>query len=310
MKRMRRLLMLLVMLLTVCPAGLAVEPDPIPVLAVEEIPKSPAGMTHYLLVCADSWDADVKNLGYTDGIVLVTLDTAARRVMLTSFIRDMLIQRPDGKFGRLNYVARTFSMDDLVTTLNTHFGLDIAKYVLVDMGQVQKIIDAVGGVDITVTDNEASYLRRYAISSTSTKPSMKNAGTYHFSGHAAVIYMRIRKVAVNGVSGDFMRTQRVRTVLSTIADSLAGITYDQAMDLLDVIVANTCATNMTTGDMLAAVDQALDLAGTPVEQIRMPIDDTSHPFAYAGMATQQIDFLANRDALEDFLYDTYVVVDE
>ena len=51
-------------------------------------------------------------------------------------------------------------------------GVKVEKFILFDMKQVQEIINHLGGVDITVTDAEANYLRRYAISKTSTTPSM------------------------------------------------------------------------------------------------------------------------------------------
>ena len=51
----------------------------------------------------------------------------------------------------------------------------------------------------------------------------------------------------------------------------------------------------------------------PVEHIRMPIEGTYEEFPYAGMATKQIDFLTNRDALQTFLFgedwSEYIVVD-
>ena len=288
-------------------------PAPIPRLTGDAIPYTPEGVRHYLLACADAWTANPANLGYTDGMVLATLDTANGRVMLTSFIRDMLIERPDGKYGRLNNVARTFGMEALMQTLNEHFGLRIEKYLLLDFQQVANIVDAVGGVDIAVTDNEAAYLRRYPIGKDATAPEMASGGTYHFTGYAAVIYMRIRRVAVGNVTGDFMRTQRVRTVLSTIADGLAGCTREQASELLNIVGANTRLTNMTAQDMLLAMEAAFSLRGTPVEQIRMPIDGTVRSMPYAGMATQEIDYPKNRVALHEFLFgplDAFMVADE
>ena len=59
-----------------------------------------------------------------------------------------------------------------------------------------------------------------------------------------------------------------------------------------------------------ALDLAMELKGTPVESIRMPIDGTYEPMPVAGMATQQIDFVKNREALWSFFLDSFVVVDE
>ncbi len=334
MKRIFSLFLAVFLLLGIIPEAMAAdEPNPIPVIAKEDITPTPSGIHHYMLICVDSWAADLTKAGnHTDGLILVTVDEYAHRVMLTSFIRDMLIQRPDGKYGRINNIMDLMSPQTkngidgkvgiqlLVDTINSHFDLQIEDFIVVDFKQVENIIDAVGGVDITVTNREATYLKNYSISSTSTTPAMASGGTYHFSGHAAVIYMRIRKretaeyLHADGTfhsdNQDFGRTYRDRVVLSSIAESLKDISYEDALKLLDVIIANTVYTNMTTDDLLNAVDLAMDMRGVPVEHIRMPIDGTYEEFPYAGMATKQIDFTANREALHSFLLDSFVVVDE
>ena len=317
-------------------AGLAETPNPIPVMAEEEIRPTPKGIRHYMLICMDSWNAqkhfDTFSPGHSDGLILVTVDELAPRVMLTSFIRDMLIQRPDGDFGRINNVMGYFNRDEkgnysgktgietLLKVINTHFDLRIEKYIVVDFQQVENIVDAVGGVDIKVTAGEAQYLKNYPIPYSSTTPVMNGPGTYHFSGRAAVIYMRIRKVAtaeylhddgtVRKDTQDVGRTYRARTVLTTIADSLKDISWETAEKLLDVIVENTVVTNLSVRDMADALDLAMEVKGTPIESIRMPIDGTFEPMPVAGMATQQIDFMKNREALWDFLLDSFVVAEE
>ncbi len=283
-------------------------PRPIPVIEDNEITPTPAGMHHYMLICNDQWQTDPDNITHTDGLILLSVDEIAGRVMLTSFIRDMLIQRPDGKFGRINNVCLYFGADrtgieHLTHTISTHFDVEIDKYLVVDFGQVEKIVDAIGGVDITITGREATYLKNYRISPSSTTPAIEGSGTYHFSGHAAVIYMRIRKVpTISGALQDVGRTERARTVLTSIADSLKDISYDDAMKLLDVVLENTVMTNMSAAECVEAVSIAMELRGVPVEGIRMPIDGTYELLPVAGMATQQIDFEANRKALRDFLY--------
>ena len=335
-------LLLALALLAAAPAALAAdEPNPIPVIAREDVSPTPTGIHHYMLICIDSWKTTLKNqwvssenewFYHTDGLMLVTVDEYAKRVMLTSFIRDMLILRPDGKYGRINnfldkagwaYANKKNDVEGLqalVDTICTHFDLDIHDFIVVDFQQVENIINAVGGVDITITDREANYLKNYSISKSSTTPEISGGGTYHFTGHAAVIYMRIRKVHTEEYlhadgkvyydTQDYGRTYRDRKVLSSIAESLADISYSDALKLLDVILSNTVYTNMTMDDMLNAVDLAMNLRGVPVEHIRMPVEGTYEEFPYAGMATKQIDFVANREALHDFMLDSFVVVDD
>lgn len=310
MKRVLALILAMALLLCAVPA-LADQPQPIEIIPYEELPENFDGQHHYLMLCVDQWNAKVHNLGNTDGIVLVTLDTRAHRVMLTSLIRDALVQRPDGKIGRVNYIAKNYSPEELCKVLSQHFGIKIEKYILFDFNQIARIIDHLGGVNIEVNSSEASYLKRYPLEPRQTSPAMNNAGTYLFTGRAAVIYMRIRKVAnIEGETQDVGRTRRSRTVLTTIADSLKNVTYDEAQKLLDVVIENTIVTNMSANDMLDALDLAMELKGTPVESIRMPIDGTYEPMPVAGMATQQIDFVKNREALWSFFLDSFVVVDE
>lgn len=281
-------------------------PKPITIIPWEDLPPVVEGQHHYLLLCVDQWNGNPKNLGNTDGIVLVTMDTRTKRLMLTSFSREMLIQRPDGAIGRVNYIAKNYSPEDLCKVLSTNFGIRIEKYMLFDMNQIESIIDVLGGVDITVTNTEAGYLKRYAIPDNSTVPKMKYAGTYHFNGHASVIYMRIRKV---GGGGDLMRTQRVRTVLSTLADKCRGIDLNQAIDLMDSVLDNSLMTNLSAGEMLEAVQYAMELRGATMEELQIPFEGAYTPITYAGMSTREIDFDACRKAIQDYLENSFLVVD-
>ena len=240
MKRLMSLLLTLCLLIPCLAApALADTPKPIPTIDYDSIPEPREGLHHYLLLCSDQWTNKLVN---TDGIVIVTLDTVTHRIMLTSIIRDALVERPDGVIGRINYIARNSGPEALCKVISQHLGIKIEKYILLNFQMIANIIDYLGGVDITVNASEAAYLRRYPLDPGQTEPTMAQAGTYCFTGRAAVIYMRIRKA---GGGGDFMRTQRARTVMSTLADQCRTFTYDQARDLVDVIMKNNLQTNMT-----------------------------------------------------------------
>lgn len=310
LKKIIAVLLILCLSLPVC-ALAQQDPKPIATYAPQDIPKTPEGVHHYLLLCADTWKCDINNMdNYTDGIMLVTVDTVAHRIMLTSFIRDMLVLRPDGKYGRINAVASRFGLQGLVDTINSHFGLEIDKYILVDWTDVGEIIDALGGVDITITSGEATRLRdKLTYKSDWTEPVLSGAGTYHFRGYAAVIYMRIRSSGrVDGESYDYRRTTRARNVVSSLADSLRDITWSEATKLATVTIWKSIVdTNMTLADMMTAAGYAFDLRSAEIEQLRIPVGNTGHEFYYYDMATQEIDYEANREALQAFLLESYTV---
>ncbi len=304
MKRILAFLLTFMLTLTSLTALADTQPTPIKKIPYEQIPENRDGIYHYLLLCMDQWNGGLRD--NNDGIVLLTFDTRAGRIMLTSLLRDSLVERPDGKIGRINYIVKNYGPDALCNILSTHLNIKVEKYVVFNFQQIANIIDYLGGVEIEVNSSEASYLRRYPLSPSQTTPSMNRAGTYLFTGRAAVIYMRIRK----GNGGDFMRTQRVRTVLSTLADKCRVMTYEQAKALLDSVVENSTTTNMSGDDLLKALDQAFSLRSCVIEELRLPQDDARKPITYAGMSVQDINWEMCREDMAHFLECGWLVIED
>ena len=308
---MKHIVCLLLMLVCCCTLTLAtadVSPK-VNVLAPDEVREPGYGQHFYLLLCQDTWQEHA-SLGNTDGIVIVTLDEYAQRVMLTSIIRDALVQRPDGVTGRINYIAKNYSPEALCEVISRHLGVKIEKYILFNFSQIQAIVDILGGVDIPITTAEANYLLRYsvyAIDKSSVMPHITGAGTYHFNGYGSVVYMRIRKA---GGGGDFMRTQRVRTVLSLLADQCRSISEQGAKDLAQSVLDNATRTNMSLGEIEQAAAMAWKLRGCTIEELRIPQDGMYRASNYAGMSCQELDWAACRDAFDDYLRNSFLVVDD
>lgn len=181
MKRLMSLLLMLCLLIPCLTApALADTPKPIPTIDYDSIPEPREGLHHYLLLCSDQWTNKLVN---TDGIVIVTLDTVTHRIMLTSIIRDALVERPDGVIGRINYIARNSGPEALCKVISQHLGIKIEKYILLNFQMIANIIDYLGGVDITVNASEAAYLRRYPLDPGQTEPTMAPGG--HLLLHGA-----------------------------------------------------------------------------------------------------------------------------
>ena len=103
-------------------------------------------------------------------------------------------------------------------------------------------------------------------------------------------------------------TTAARNVVSSLANSLREISWSDALSLATVTVwQSIAATNMTLADMLEAASYAFSLRNAEIEQLRIPINGTGREFIYMEMATQQIDVPANREALQQFLFDSYTV---
>ena len=161
-------------------------PEFIETIPWDEIQPNNFGQHHYLLLCIDEWqslprpaDATPPPLdegrgpdkyGNTDGMVILTLDTAAHRITLASIVRDAAILKPgstDEKqyYGRINYIYNDFGPEALCRLISEHLGIKIEKYILFNFSQIQDIIDLPGldGVDIELSKNEITYLARFAV---------------------------------------------------------------------------------------------------------------------------------------------------
>ena len=332
-------------------------PEPIRIVPYDELPPVVEGQHHYLLLCIDQWSRDPRPAGSkpptgyggrrrdmygnTDGIVLVTLDTRAHRIMLTSFIRDAIIQKStstgdDEKFGRINYVYNDYGPEELCKIISEHIGVRIEKYILFTFKQIANIVDYLGGVDIELTDAEINALQYTVLRGTVTGPDGKDlqdkgthpAGVYSFrttpwaeaqnaktdakvikrtGGCSAVLYMRIRKF---GGGGDFMRTQRARKVLSLLADKCREMTWEDAQALANNILENNNKTNMNMQDMLDAAKYAFDLRSCTIEELRIPVEGAVRSHHYAGMATQEINWGHCREEMADYLQNSFLVADD
>ncbi len=338
MKLRYLILWMMVMVFCMTSAAFAATPKPISTIPWDKLPDTFDGQHHYLLLCIDQWNekgrpADAKapvnkeghrldRYGNTDGIVIVTLDTRSHRIMLTSIIRDALIVKPGStednqKFGRINYVYNDSGPEALCRVISEHLGLKIEKFILFNFSQIQEIVSYLGGVDIELDNGEINYLHRYRVPKGSVvsldgKHDVYNngshpAGVYHFNGHSAVLYMRIRKVSGNG---DFMRTQRVRTVLSTLADTCRTMTWEQAQDLANNIMDNNNVTNLNLEEMLQAAEYAWNLRDCTVEELRIPPEGAVHPIDFANMSAQELDWEACRQAMASYLQNSFLVLDE
>lgn len=280
--------------------------NPISILQENEIPENLEGQKHTLLLCVDQWNGKPENLGNTDGMLLLTLDSRSNRAMLTTFSRDMLVLRPDGMPGRITYITKNSGPEALCQVISQHFGIKVDQYILFDMKQVENIIEALGGVNITITGEEAAYLQRYPINVDATTPQINGAGTYLFDGHSAVIYIRIRKV---GGQGEMGRTERMRRVLGTLAQQCKTITMDEATTLLSTVSENTLKTNVSFIEMLEWVDLAMKVKDANLEGIQMPVEGAYEGVTYAGMSVKQVDYEQCRKELFDFLDGGFLVLD-
>ena len=212
-------------------------------------------------------DYQPNDVGRTDSMMLVSLDTRHKKLKVTSLMRDMYVAIPGrAEPNRINTADSTGGPEGLVATVEANFKIDVDRWVVVTFDAFEKIIDAMGGVDITLSQEEADQINH---ESGDPRHNLSE-GTFTLSGKQARYYSRIRKISTGG--DDFMRTQRQRNVMNSI------VTKFKSSDIgtINTILYNTLpliTTNMQKNEILGLAANALEYLNYEFEQERIPGDN-------------------------------------
>ena len=96
--------------------------------------------------------------GRSDSIMIATVNFKTKELKLTSLMRDMYVEIPGHGHNKLNAAYAFGGVELLYQTIAKNFGIKIDKYCVVDFSTFEKVINKVGGVEISLEEKEAKYL--------------------------------------------------------------------------------------------------------------------------------------------------------
>lgn len=238
----------------------------LPVWALAEDAQENTKLTHYLLLGQDGYAEDIVKDARTDTIVLVTLDETYNRVVMTSVLRDSRIRNPNGNDTKVNLLYRYFGFDGIIECLERELDIEIEGAVLVNFEHVKPVIDALGGVDIEINENEYIAIKSILLGRDPNMP--KGPGMTHMTGRIALAYMRAR---ATGESGDFSRTQRQRKVVSQLLDKCRDLSLMELVNIYNQ-VSGGVEMNLSAMDILGAISKGYKLIsnGASFEEFSIP----------------------------------------
>lgn len=250
-------------------------------------------ITNILVLSIDDYrEGDV---GRSDSMILLSVDTRHKKIKMTSFMRDMFVQIPGVGSNRLNAAYSYGGAPLTVKTIENNFGVDIDRYMLIDYDAFEKIIDSVGGIYIDVTDEEAVYINEYSFRKDVV------GGYQLLNGDLARSYSRIRKIG-----DDFQRTERQRTVMSAAINRLKSSNIATINSVLSEVLP-LITTNLSKDEVLNLATNSLTYLNYPIEQMRVPEDgaysDTTVMISGMEADVLRPDLKVNSDALVKFLYE-------
>ena len=242
------------------------------------------GVTTVALFGIDSFDG---TKGRSDSIMIVSVDENTKKIKLTSIPRDSYVNIPGRGMDKINH-AYSFGGPELaLSTLNSNFGLDIKYFASVDFTSLPKIIDALGGVSITVTAQEAG---------SNSIPGIKSAGTYVMNGAQALGFSRIRKI-----DSDFERGRRQRDVIEAIINKLLGQSVTSYPRTLGTILP-LVTTNMRSSEVLSIGSSLVTKGISNIEKGRYPLPEMAGGKMINGVYYYVFDIEATRDLISRYIY--------
>lgn len=244
--------------------------------------KSDDDIVNILLIGNDKRDEKYysNDRGLRDVIMIATMDRKHGMLKLSSVMRDLRVYVPAaGSYEKINAATNhEGEVKSLYKTLAQNFNIKLDGYVEVDFDAFKEVVDALGGVEVELTDTEARYLSiTNYIKKKKYRKGLK-AGKQVFNGEQALGYCRIRKgkdmigepvVTASGLIDDYGRTWRQRAVISSAFEKLKTMPLTKWYDIADKVLGYV-VTDLDNDQIFQYMKDVATMGTTDIYQLRIP----------------------------------------
>ena len=208
------------------------------------------GYTNIALFGLDNRGSNNYDSGNSDVIMIASINNETHEVKLVSVYRDTYLKIGDDSYNKANSAYGKGGAVQAVQMINTNLDLNITEYVCVDWNALVATIDALGGIDIGITEQEVKYINYYLweIDKTTglTTPEVEEAGLVHLDGTQATAYARIRYTS----GDDFKRASRQRIVLQAMLEKARKADLATLSKICDTVF-DDISTTLSLKEMLS-----------------------------------------------------------
>jgi LCP family protein required for cell wall assembly len=274
---------------------------------------SDSNVFNILLIGTDERTTYFNTNARGDSCILLSVNKTTMAVKLVSFERGTGVPILEGQYeGQWDWLTHTFrygGADLMMKEIQECYKVDVTHYMRANIYTFMQLIDAVGGVDITLTQAEADYINHpegtYGAGhikemGVADQVQTVEVGQNHLNGATAMVYARCRYI-----DSDWQRVERQRNVLTSIMQSAKGLNVLELNNLLDMVLPNL-QTNLTEGEIASLMlTLAPQYSKITVEQMTIPVSGTYGSMTgMGGRPLYAVDFDANSKILQQLLYGT------
>lgn len=208
----------------------------------------------------------------SDTIMICSINKKTGETKLVSVYRDTLLDIGGGEFRKCNAAYAYGGPRQAIAMLNANLDMNITDFVTVGFEGLVDTIDALGGIDLEITEEEMEYMNSYMedmyYELGTEYEELTEPGMQHLSGIQATAYCRIRYTA----GDDFKRAERQRTVLSLTMDKAKRANPIQLISAVNKVLGRM-STSLDTWELMKFIlaARAMDItesSGFPTEEDR------------------------------------------
>ncbi|MBR2571241.1 MAG: LCP family protein [Clostridia bacterium] len=256
--------------------------------ALSANPALPANRTNILLLGVDRANSAGSR---SDSMIVVSVGIGGD-VRMVSLMRDTQVSIPGHGQGKLNAAYHYGGADLALRTVNEAFALNAIRYVTIDFAGFADLIDAIGGIELTVSQAERDAMNANA----REKYKLRSYGANtHLTGAQALRYARLRKL-----DSDYRRTARQRQVLNAVLVKMRTCLNPLTWVSFLRSFRSVTKTNLTDAE-IASLGLRVLLNGS-AKHGRLPAEGTYESGTFSGVWMIRPDLAANRELARQYLY--------
>ncbi len=238
--------------------------------------------------------------GRSDVIMIAAISSKTKEVKLLSVYRDSYLDTGGGIYQKCNAAYAKGGAEQAISMLNTNLDLNITDHITVDFNSIVKCVDLLGGVEMTITDDEANlmigYIQEINEITGNNSSAPPSGGTYTLDGVQACAFARIRY----GGGDDYKRTERQRAVLSAMVEKAQNSSLLTLNKLINQVFGDI-ETNLSTTDIISLATKMFRFRLG--ETSGFPFEKATHTYDRIGSVVIPCDLSSNVTTLHQFLYE-------
>lgn len=171
----------------------------------------------------------------SDSMILVSIDSNNKEIKFSSFMRDTYVDIDGYSKDKLNAAFAYGGPKLAKKTIEKNYGIKIDNYITTGFADFKKIVDALGGVDIKLDQDECGYINwqlgKNGQTATYGEVAVKD-GVQKLNGQQALWFCRDRG-SETFRGNDFTRTSRQRRMLMGLIESYKSSSVDKILSITE-----------------------------------------------------------------------------